>query len=218
MLFSLALLAGAAMVAAQAPAALPACGQTCVNNMLSIAASEFGCAAGNTTCYCSDPRFGYGLRDCSVQACGEAVYSSVLAYGTSVCSGLGAATPTASPTGGATNGTAGGSGSSTPYTTVPVLTTITSGTGAVATSTIGSTTLFTPVGGVVSTASAAASSVASSLSSVVSSAVSSASSVAASASSHASSAASSATSSGFAAQMTAAPMLGGAALAALLMI
>jgi hypothetical protein len=94
---------------AQVPSAIPACGvssarlllplsacstltsfqqQTCISNMIAIANTEFGCPAGNTTCYCYDPRFGYGLRDCSLQACGEAVYTSVLDYGSSVCAGM----------------------------------------------------------------------------------------------------------------------------------
>jgi hypothetical protein len=56
--------------------------------MIQIADTQFGCASGNATCYCFDPNFGYGLRDCSTEACGDAVYSQILAWGTSVCAGM----------------------------------------------------------------------------------------------------------------------------------
>lgn len=56
--------------------------------MVNIANTQFGCAAGNVTCYCTDPRFGYGLRDCSGQACGAAVQAQVLAFGTAYCDGM----------------------------------------------------------------------------------------------------------------------------------
>ena len=36
--------------------------------------------------YCSDPRFGFGLNDCSLEACGAAVQSQVLSYGLAYCS------------------------------------------------------------------------------------------------------------------------------------
>jgi hypothetical protein len=51
------------------------------------AAGDFGCGSTNITCLCADPRFGYGLRDCTNEACGSDVYSAVSSYGVSVCSG-----------------------------------------------------------------------------------------------------------------------------------
>ncbi|KAK6414284.1 hypothetical protein LTR95_017760, partial [Oleoguttula sp. CCFEE 5521] len=54
--------AGAAFVAAQTQLSdLPQCGQTCITNMLNIAQTQFGCAANNVTCICTEPRFGYGV-------------------------------------------------------------------------------------------------------------------------------------------------------------
>lgn len=49
-----------------------------------------GCGAtgttANATCLCNNAGFAYGLRDCSNEACGADVASSVLAYGVSYCS------------------------------------------------------------------------------------------------------------------------------------
>ncbi|KAH6619420.1 hypothetical protein B0J18DRAFT_492231 [Chaetomium sp. MPI-SDFR-AT-0129] len=75
--------------------ALPSCGQLCFNNMLAQYAS-FGCASEqDAACLCEDPDFGYGLRDCSNGACGTAVASTVIAYGSSYCA---SATATATAT------------------------------------------------------------------------------------------------------------------------
>jgi hypothetical protein len=60
--------------------------QTCINNMLALAPS-LGCASNDANCLCSNPNFGYGIRDCSNQACGAEVASSVIAYGGTYCSG-----------------------------------------------------------------------------------------------------------------------------------
>ncbi|CZR67734.1 uncharacterized protein PAC_17633 [Phialocephala subalpina] len=65
-------------------AALPSCGQTCFNNMLAQY-SSLGCASPAPACLCSNVNFGYGLRDCSNGACGTAVASTVIAYGSSYC-------------------------------------------------------------------------------------------------------------------------------------
>ncbi|KAF2711978.1 hypothetical protein K504DRAFT_336579, partial [Pleomassaria siparia CBS 279.74] len=79
----LALGAGAAMAQLSS---LPQCGQTCINNMISIATAEFGCTTGDVSCYCKDVNFGYGVRDCSVQACSnDADSAKVIAYGYSYC-------------------------------------------------------------------------------------------------------------------------------------
>lgn len=53
--------------------------------MLSIGQSEFGCAAGDVTCLCSNQDFGYGIRDCSNQACSAEEAASVISYGTNYC-------------------------------------------------------------------------------------------------------------------------------------
>jgi CFEM domain len=58
----------------------------CITNMIQIASTSFGCSAGNSTCYCSDPRFGYGLSDCAVEACGAAVQAQVVSFGEAYCS------------------------------------------------------------------------------------------------------------------------------------
>jgi len=54
---------------------LPSCGQTCINNMLAQSVA-LGCPYVNglpdATCLCSNANFGYGIRDCSVAACGGA--------------------------------------------------------------------------------------------------------------------------------------------------
>ncbi|PTB65069.1 carbohydrate-binding module family 18 protein [Trichoderma citrinoviride] len=70
---------------------LPACGQTCFNNMLAQY-SQLGCSSPDPRCLCENVNFGYGLRDCSNGACGTAVASTVIAYGSSYC-----ASATASP-------------------------------------------------------------------------------------------------------------------------
>lgn len=55
--------------------------------MLAIATSEFGCASGDVACYCSHENFGYGIRDCSKEACGEEVANQAISYGLNYCSG-----------------------------------------------------------------------------------------------------------------------------------
>ena len=64
---------------------LPACGVTCFNNMLAQY-STLGCNALDSYCLCSNVNFGYGIRDCSNGACGTAVASTVIAFGSAYCS------------------------------------------------------------------------------------------------------------------------------------
>lgn len=86
MKYSIAFLsAGAAVVAAQGLGDLPQCGQTCISNMINIAQSQFGCNMGNTTCYCANADFGYGVRDCSNEACSAQDAATVIAFGTAYC-------------------------------------------------------------------------------------------------------------------------------------
>jgi hypothetical protein len=65
-------------------AALPSCGQTCFNNM-KAQYSTLGCSSPDPPCLCKNANFGYGLRDCANGACGTAVASTVIAYGSSYC-------------------------------------------------------------------------------------------------------------------------------------
>lgn len=61
--------------------------QTCINNMVQIASSQLGCSAGNVTCYCTQPDFGYGVRDCANEACQNTTEAqSVITFGVSYCS------------------------------------------------------------------------------------------------------------------------------------
>ncbi|CZR70095.1 uncharacterized protein PAC_19996 [Phialocephala subalpina] len=64
---------------------LPACGITCFDNMLAQY-SSLGCNQLDSYCLCSNVNFGYGLRDCSNGACGTAVASTVIAFGSAYCS------------------------------------------------------------------------------------------------------------------------------------
>lgn len=97
----------AAFVAAQDLSALPACGvstfefsierafthtcadtslkQTCISNMLGQA-TELGCSASDYSCLCNNENFGYGVRDCSNEACGNASdAATVISFGTAFC-------------------------------------------------------------------------------------------------------------------------------------
>ena len=54
--------------------------------MVSIASSQLGCSTGNVTCYCTQPDFGYGVRDCANEACpnaGDA--NTVISFGVTYC-------------------------------------------------------------------------------------------------------------------------------------
>jgi hypothetical protein len=55
--------------------------------MIGIASSQLGCNTGNVTCYCTQPDFGYGVRDCANQACpSSSDAQSVISYGVTYCS------------------------------------------------------------------------------------------------------------------------------------
>ncbi|KAF2433251.1 hypothetical protein EJ08DRAFT_96843 [Tothia fuscella] len=234
MKYSIALLAGAvAMVSAQA--GIDACGQTCINNMLAIGQSQFKCGPAEAACLCGNADFGNGLRDCTLQACGAAVYQQVLSYGTSFCATAGAQSSGAAVTAlssglasvssglASATGAAGGvitSAISTskflrvlhllnPHITNPsageILSVISSAGSAVNTLT-GQTTLFTTINSV----AASASGVASSLSGAASSLSGAASSAAASASSALGSASSAAGSAAGSATSAASSAAGGA--------
>lgn len=54
--------------------------------MLVIAQTQFGCSEGNVTCYCTQPRFGYGVRDCADEACPSSMDATqVIAFGSQYC-------------------------------------------------------------------------------------------------------------------------------------
>ncbi|KAF2866175.1 hypothetical protein BDV95DRAFT_214712 [Massariosphaeria phaeospora] len=79
------LVVGAGVAIAQSLADLPQCGQTCISNMLSIAQREFSCQPGDAACYCSDARFGLGVRDCANEACSADEAGQVISYGSTYC-------------------------------------------------------------------------------------------------------------------------------------
>ncbi|KAF2005190.1 CFEM-domain-containing protein [Amniculicola lignicola CBS 123094] len=93
---------GASVAVAQSLTDLPACGQTCISNMLAIASAQFGCSLGDVTCYCTNQAFGYGVRDCANEACPTAEEASaVISYGTAYCAN---AVQSASASGAASTG------------------------------------------------------------------------------------------------------------------
>ena len=63
---------------------LPACSITCFDNMLAQY-SSLGYNQLDSYYLCSNVNFGYGLRDCSNGACGTAVASTVIAFGSAYC-------------------------------------------------------------------------------------------------------------------------------------
>lgn len=58
--------------------------QMCVNNMLAQY-STFNCAQNDAACLCANVNFGYGLRDCTLQACGQETSTAAVAYGNAYC-------------------------------------------------------------------------------------------------------------------------------------
>ena len=53
--------------------------------MLGLAPS-LGCSATDAACLCRSADFGYGVRDCANEACGDAATAQqVIAYGTQYC-------------------------------------------------------------------------------------------------------------------------------------
>jgi len=53
--------------------------------MLGIATAQFGCGQSDVLCYCREPNFGYGVRDCANEACGSGEAATVIAFGTQYC-------------------------------------------------------------------------------------------------------------------------------------
>ncbi|WEW62020.1 hypothetical protein PRK78_007520 [Emydomyces testavorans] len=136
---------------------ISACGRMCIQNMLNKA-PQLGCGNNDMACLCSKIDFGYGVRDCTQQACGGVDLEKIVALGQSMCasnggntSGTGLPTASSAQTGVTSSGTntapatATGNASSA-ISTIPVVSTVTSGSKPVET-TIGSTTLYTRVSG-----------------------------------------------------------------------
>jgi len=55
--------------------------------MVGIALTDFGCTIGDVACYCSNPRFGYGVRDCSNQACSASEAADAIGFANAYCAG-----------------------------------------------------------------------------------------------------------------------------------
>lgn len=58
----------------------------CLNNMLQKAPS-LGCSSTDVACLCKNADFGYGLHDCTAEACGPADVAAIVAYSTQYCAG-----------------------------------------------------------------------------------------------------------------------------------
>lgn len=48
-------------------------------------ASELNCQANDLACLCANPDFGYGIHDCTVEACSGDNVQDVESYASSVC-------------------------------------------------------------------------------------------------------------------------------------
>lgn len=54
--------------------------------MIGIASSQLGCKVGDVTCYCTQPDFGYGVRDCANESCpSHEDAQKVIEFGTNYC-------------------------------------------------------------------------------------------------------------------------------------
>ncbi|UKZ56763.1 hypothetical protein TrVGV298_010604 [Trichoderma virens] len=80
---------------------LPACGQTCFNNLLGQY-STLGCGTPDPACLCRNVNFGYGIRDCANGACGTDVASTVIAFESTYCASATSARTTLPTTASAT--------------------------------------------------------------------------------------------------------------------
>ncbi|KAG9715460.1 hypothetical protein KCU75_g23783, partial [Aureobasidium melanogenum] len=107
MKYALSLVASGAVLAA-AQQGLGSCAQNCFNNMIGIALNQFHCNIGDVACYCSHPDFGYGVRDCSNQACSATEAAEAIGFANAYCA---AAVSTASNSVASILSTVSGSGS-----------------------------------------------------------------------------------------------------------
>ena len=87
--------------------------------MIQIASSQLGCDTGNVNCYCQQPDFGYGVRDCAQEACqSDSDAQTVISFGQQYCqmaidsySSTASGTPTASALSVLSSATGGAAGS-----------------------------------------------------------------------------------------------------------
>ncbi|KAH9893798.1 hypothetical protein F4778DRAFT_784289 [Xylariomycetidae sp. FL2044] len=133
------------------PQEFPECGKTCISNM-NGQSGPLGCDDGDGVCLCEKADYSYGVRDCALQACGDASHAQqIIDWEVNQCASLGvnvygigsstSATVPATTTVLATGSPSGSASASVPVSTSEILTTITNSDGSVLTSTIGSTTL-----------------------------------------------------------------------------
>ncbi|KAH2400785.1 hypothetical protein KXV53_004434, partial [Aspergillus fumigatus] len=106
---SLLLLSAASM--ASAAMSVSQCAQMCLSNM-KAKAGELGCSAGDDKCLCSQANYGYGIRDCTTEACPDDDAIAVLSSALSSCPSDSAAV-TATGAGGSSSGSGSGSASGT---------------------------------------------------------------------------------------------------------
>ncbi|KAF2263217.1 CFEM-domain-containing protein [Lojkania enalia] len=213
---------GAGLAVAQDLSSLPQCGQTCISNMLAIANSQFGCSNGDIACYCNTPSFGYGVRDCSNEACPNAAdANAVIAFGNAYCANFmatatvastvsnsaGAILSSALETFGPSVSGSDGEVQSTAISTSALVATVVSGDSTFL-QTTGFSTIFGVPSGVTESGGSAIASATDSAGSVIASATDSAGSVIASATDSAGSALSSATESAGSALSSATDSLG----------
>ncbi|KAK2067234.1 hypothetical protein P8C59_000992 [Phyllachora maydis] len=102
---ALLLMAAAAsrLVGGQNIDSLPGCGKTCINNELGNPGLGCGASGKDLACLCANPNFGFGVRDCSMSACGPAVAAEVISAASALCATATqpagpAATPPPAPT------------------------------------------------------------------------------------------------------------------------
>ena len=52
-------------------------------------AAQLGCAANDIACLCKNANFGYGIRDCSIQSCGNVDQANALiSWGNNLCASV----------------------------------------------------------------------------------------------------------------------------------
>ncbi|PGH23549.1 hypothetical protein AJ80_02329 [Polytolypa hystricis UAMH7299] len=83
------------------PGDISECGQMCINNMLDLGPS-LGCGATDIQCLCSSIDFGYGVRDCSQEACPGDDLNAIQAAGAALCDSAQSTGTTGTATGTAT--------------------------------------------------------------------------------------------------------------------
>lgn len=135
----------AAAVTAQDIASLPACGQTCANNMMAASkAAELKCTAGDMKCLCQNNNFVFGLRDCSKAICDGDGASKVLNYAMAICKAAGvtinAGGDGSNGNNGGNNGNNGGNNGASAHVTT-IYSTVTDKDGKVQTTAVATSTI-----------------------------------------------------------------------------